>query len=53
MSAAKERNFFLTCSTDEVVSPFMIPAKINSKYLGYEEMNSYATESNAKEAENL
>lgn len=40
-------------STDEVVNPFMLPAKMNSKYLGYEEMNSDAADSNKKGAENL
>lgn len=48
----KKENLFLPSSTDEVVNPFMLPAKMNSKYLGYEEENNYATESNTKE-ENL
>lgn len=51
MSAAKE-SFFLPSFPDEVVNTFMLPAKMNSEYLGYEDMNSYATESNTKEAEN-
>lgn len=49
----KKENFFLPSSTDEVVNLLMLPAKMNSKYLGYEEVNSYATEGNTKEAENL
>lgn len=49
----KKENFFLPSSTDELVNPFMLPANMNSKYLGYEEVNSYATESNTKEADNL
>lgn len=49
----KKENFFLPSSPDGVVNPFMPPAKMNSKYLGYEEVNSYATESHTKEAENL
>lgn len=43
----------LPSSTDKLVNPFMLPANMNSKYLGYEEVNSYATESNTKEADNL
>lgn len=52
MSAAEE-SFFLPSFPDEVVNTFMLPAKMNSKNLGYEDMNSYATESNTKEGENL
>lgn len=49
----KKETFSQPPSTDEVVSPFMLPAKMNSKYLRYEEMNSHATDSNTKEAENF
>jgi len=36
----KKEIFFLPSSTHEVVNPFMLPAKMDSKYLGYEEVNS-------------
>lgn len=50
MSVAKE-NFLLPSSPGEVANALMLPAKMNSKYLGY--WNRYATESNPKEIENL